>query len=71
MRKSSHETISPQETLGVPVVPMSAIRKKDYHVFYESIETALAQKPMIEGETMTTAKEKMAYIDALLNGVIT
>lgn len=50
---------------------MSAIRKKDYHVFYESIETALAQIPMIEGETMTTAKEKMAYIDALLNGVIT
>ena len=65
------DTAALSEKLGVPVVPMSAIRKKDYRVLYESIETALTQKPIIEGETMTTTKEKMAYIDALLNGVIT
>ena len=57
--------------LGIPVVSMSAIRKKDYRGLYESIQTALAQKPMIAGETMRTAKEKMEYIDHLLSGVMT
>lgn len=57
--------------LGIPVVPMSAIRKKDYRVLYESIENALAQKPVIAGDTMNSAKEKMDYIDDLLDGVIT
>lgn len=65
------DTAALSEKLGVPVVPMSAIRKKDYRALYESIETALTKKPIIERETMTTAEEKMAYIDALLNGVIT
>lgn len=57
--------------LDIPVVPMSAIRKKDYHTLYESIENALAQQPVIAGDTMNTAKEKMDYIDDLLDGVIT
>ena len=57
--------------LGIPVVPMSAIRKKDYRGLYESIENALAQQLVIAGESMNTAKEKMDYIDNLLDGVIT
>ncbi len=57
--------------LGVPVVPMSAIRKKDYRALYERMEAALAQKPVIAGEAMSTAEEKMAYIDSLLDGVMT
>lgn len=65
------DTAALSEKLGVPVVTMSAIRKKDYRVLYENIETALTEKPIIVGEPMTTAKEKMAYIDDLLNGVIT
>ncbi|RGG46260.1 hypothetical protein DWX72_11295 [Ruminococcus sp. AF21-11] len=38
------DTAALSEKLGVPVVTMSAIRKKDYRVLYESIETALTQK---------------------------
>ena len=45
--------------LGVPVVPMSAIRKKDYQALYACIETALAQQPVIAGQAMSSAKEKM------------
>lgn len=57
--------------LGIPVVPMSAIRKKDYRALFESIENALVQKPVIAGESMNAAREKMDYIDSLLAGVIT
>ena len=59
------------QKLGIPVVSMSAIRKKDYRGLYECIEAALEQKPVIAGDAMNTAKEKMDYIDALLAGVIT
>jgi ferrous iron transport protein B len=38
------DTAALSEKLGVPVVTMSAIRKKDYRVLYESIETSLTQK---------------------------
>lgn len=57
--------------LGIPVVPMSAIRKKDYRALYACIEDALVQKPVIAADAMHTAKEKMDYIDNLLDGVIT
>lgn len=57
--------------LGIPVVPMSAIWKKDYRTLYETIEAALAQKPVITGQAMESAKEKTDYIDGLLNGVLT
>lgn len=67
----SIDTDALSRKLGIPVVPMSAIRKKDYRVLYESIENALAQKPVIAGDTMNSAKEKMDYIDDLLDGVIT
>ncbi len=67
----SIDTDALSRKLGIPVVPMSAIRKKDYRVLYESIENALTQKPVIAGDTMNSAKEKMDYIDELLDGVIT
>lgn len=67
----SIDTDALSQKLGIPVVPMSAIRKKDYRGLYESIENALAQKPVIAGDTMNSAKEKMDYIDELLDGVIT
>ena len=57
--------------LGIPVVPMSAIRKKDYRQLYETIEKSLAQKPVAIGKSMTFAKEKTDFIDALLDGVLT
>lgn len=67
----SIDTDALSRKLGIPVVPMSAIRKKDYRGLYESIENALTQKPVIAGNTMSSAKEKMDYIDDLLDGVIT
>ena len=67
----SIDTDALSRKLGIPVVPMSAIRKKDYRGLYESIENALAQKPVISGDTMSSAKEKMDYIDDLLDGIIT
>lgn len=59
------------EKLGIPVVPMSAIRKKDYRVLYETMEKALKEKPMINREELTSAKDKVAFIDELLEGVLT
>ncbi len=67
----SIDTDALSRKLGVPVVPMSAIRKKDYRALYERMEAALTQKPVIAGEAMNTAEEKMAYIDNLLDGVMT
>ena len=58
------------EKLGIPVVPMSAIRKKDYAALYTAIERSLAQKPIISGSTLHSAEEKMAFIDRLLDGVL-
>ena len=58
------------EKLGIPVVPMSAIRKKDYTALYTAIEQSLAQKPMISGSTLHSLEEKMAFIDLLLDGVL-
>ena len=58
------------EKLGIPVVPMSAIRKKDYRVLYETMEKALREKPMINREELASAKDKMAFIDELLKDVL-
>lgn len=67
-------TIDPKklaEKLGIPVVPMSAIHKKDYPLLCRTIEAALDEKPTIRSETLPAAEAKMAYIDALLDGVLT
>ena len=65
------DTAKLAQKLGIPVVPMSAIRKKDYQTLYRTIETTLTEKPMISGEKLPSAEAKMAYIDALLDGVLT
>lgn len=58
------------EKLGIPVVPMSAIRKKNYQLLYETIEKALAEKPVLRGHAMEQPKEKMAFIDDVLCDVL-
>ena len=65
------DTAKLAKKLGVPVVAMSAIRKRDYAALYETVERALAGKPILKGEKLLSAEEKMAYIDALLEGVLT
>ncbi len=60
-----------EDKLGIPVVPMSAIQKKDYRRLYETIEKSLEQKSVINGDTMASAEEKIAFIDTLLDGVLT
>ena len=64
------DTAKLAQKLGIPVVPMSAIRKKDYQTLYRTIETALTEKPIISCEKLPSAEAKMAYIDALLDGVL-
>lgn len=54
------------EKLGIPVVPMSAIHKKDYQVLLETIASSLEEKPIARGSSMISAKDKMEYIDSLL-----
>ena len=67
----SIDTAKLSEKLGIPVVPMSAIRKKDYKALYQAIEAALTEKPVIKSEKLASAPEKMAFIDQLLSGVLT
>lgn len=57
--------------LGIPVVTMSAIEKKDYTVLFETINKSLKTAPVIKKEAMSTAKEKMDFIDSLLEDVVT
>ena len=59
------------QKLGIPVVPMSAIQKKDYRLLYETIEKSLANGQIINGSPLTSPKEKIAFIDALLSDVLT
>lgn len=56
--------------LGIPVVPMSAIRKKDYPQLYETIEKSLIERPVINSPSLNTAKEKLNFIDSLLDGIL-
>ena len=57
--------------LGIPVVPMSAIKKKDYARLYQTIEKSLTQKPVIHHHALGSSKEKMEFIDTLLDDVLT
>ena len=58
------------EKLGIPVVPMSAIRKKDYQLLYETIDKSLNTKQVIQKNAFASAKEKLDFIDTLLDGVL-
>lgn len=59
------------EKLGIPVVTMSAIQKKDYTTLYDTIVQSLDEKPMIQMDELSSAKEKMQFIDTLLADVLT
>lgn len=59
------------QKLGIPVVPMSAIRKKDYAPLYDTIEKSLVEKPVINSDALSSAREKMDFIDTLLDDVLT
>ena len=65
------DTSKLSEKLGIPVVPMSAIRKNDYKLLYQTIADSLDRQPKIRDNGLTNVKEKMDYIDALLEGVLT
>lgn len=56
--------------LGIPVVPMSAIRKKDYQKLYDAIEGSLQNQNAISHEKMHSVPEKIKYIDDLLADVV-
>ena len=58
------------EKLGIPVVPMSAIRKKDYSLLYEHIEEGLEKKACLTAEVITSPNDKINWIDEVLDGVI-
>lgn len=59
------------QKLGIPVVPMSAIHKKDYTLLYNTIEQSLNTRPVIHEDVLSSANAKMDYIDTLLTGVLT
>lgn len=58
------------EKLGIPVVPMSAIRKKDYQKLYDAIEDSLQNRSIISQEKLQSVPEKIKYIDDLLTDVV-
>lgn len=59
------------EKLGIPVVTMSAIRKKDYRALYEAVQKNLEERHTVSGEALSAAKSKMEFIDSLLADVLT
>lgn len=59
------------QKLGIPVVPMSAIRKKNYALLYDTIEKSLVEKPVINSDALSSAREKIDFIDTLLDDVLT
>ena len=58
------------DKLGILVVPMSAIRKKDYKQLYEAIEEGLQKQNMIAHEKIHSVSEKIKYVDDLLTDVM-
>ena len=59
------------EKLGIPVVPMSAIKRNDYKLLYQTIADNLERKLIIKEESLNNVEDKMNYIDTLLKGVFT
>ena len=64
------DTTKLSQKLGIPVVPMSAIQKKDYKILYEAIENALIQKPLLSQDLLSSPEKKLRFIDSLLEGVL-
>lgn len=67
----SIDTNKLSEKLGIPVVPMSAIKKNDYKLLYQTIADNLERKLIIKGKSFNNVEDKMNYIDTLLEGVLT
>lgn len=65
------DTKKMSEKLGVPVVPMSAIKKNDYKLLYQAIDDNLENKLIMKGAILKNAEDKMDYIDTLLKDVLT
>lgn len=59
-----------EEKLGIPVVAMSAIQRSDYTMLYETIIAGLSNKPTLKIKKLSSPKEKMAFIDNLLEGIL-
>ena len=59
------------EKLGIPVVPMSAIKRNEYKLLYQTIADNLERKLIIKEESLNNVEDKMNYIDTLLKGVLT
>ncbi|MFC2662886.1 MAG: FeoB small GTPase domain-containing protein, partial [Eubacterium sp.] len=57
--------------LGIPVVPMSAIQKKDYQRLYETIDRGLKTGDRLKASGFSSAEEKITWIDNLLRDVMT
>lgn len=58
------------QKLGIPVVGMSAIQKKDYANLYETIENALEEKAYIKKDPFSSVESKYTFIDDLLVDVV-
>lgn len=58
------------DKLKIPVVGMSALRKKDYKLLYETIESALTKRDIIPEVSCSSAADKLAFIDSLLAEVL-
>ncbi|WP_405316862.1 FeoB small GTPase domain-containing protein [Faecalibacillus faecis] len=56
--------------LGIPVVAMSAIQRNDYTKLYETIIAGLSNKPTLKIKKLSSPKEKMAFIDNLLEDIL-
>lgn len=67
----SIDTNKLSEKLGIPVVPMSAIKKNDYKLLYQTIADNLERKLIIKDKSLNNVEDKMDYIDTLLEGVLT
>lgn len=70
-QRISIDTNKLSEKLGIPVVPMSAIKKNDYKLLYQTIADNLERKLIIKGKSLNNVEDKMNYIDTLLEGVLT
>ncbi len=59
------------KNLGIPVVPMTAIKKKDYKLLYDQIEEGLINGNRFNFTKMESADQKIEWIDFILSNVLT
>ena len=59
------------EKLGIPVVAMSAIQKRDYQNLYQAIEDNLVNQKILNVKKMDSSNQKITWIDDILLDVVT